>query len=96
MTRGSWAGPMAAVWGLVLVDVDLVQRLVNLPQHEQLQTQLSRRYIQQEVAVLSRASAQEATTLETATLEIDQRGLVIQHADVVNIHVNAGSGADGS
>lgn len=75
---------------------DAIQRLVNLPDEEQLQPQLSSRYIQQEVAALSRASAAEpAAEPETASLEIGGGRLVIQHADVVNIHVNADDDVEG-
>ena len=38
-------------------EVDLVRRLVNLPRAAELQTQLSRPYIDQEVAALSRPAA---------------------------------------
>lgn len=78
-------------------EVDLAQRLVNLPREDQLQTQLSRRYVEREVAALSRsAAAEEATAPETAALEIGDGRLVVQHADVVNVYISAGSGSDGS
>ena len=83
-------------------EVDLAQRLVQLPSEDQLQTHLSRRYIQREVAALSRSAAAEkataleqATAPETAALEISDGRLVVQHADVVNVYVSAGGG-DGS
>ena len=68
---------------------EVVQRLVNLPDEEQLQPQLGSHYIQKEVAVLRRWSAAEAKTPERASLEIGDGGLVIQHVDVVNVYVNA-------
>ena len=40
---------------LLFGQADLAQRLANLPKDGQLQTHLSRRYIQREVGVLSRA-----------------------------------------
>ena len=68
---------------------EVVQRLVNLPDEEQLQPQLGSHYIQKEVAVLSRTSAPNAKTPEQASLEIGDGRLVIQHVDVVNVYVNA-------
>ena len=67
---------------------EVVQRLANLPDEEQLQPQLGSRYIQKEVAVLSRSSAAESTAPEAAVLDIGDGRMVIQHADVVNVHVN--------
>ena len=67
---------------------EVVQRLVTLPDEEQLQPQLGSRYIQKEVAVLRPASAPKATTPEEASLEIDDGRLVIQHVDVVNVYIN--------
>ena len=86
--------------GLVFGEVDLVQRLVNLPRDGQLQTSLGRRLIQQEVAVLSRAPAPEATTLDTAApdtaaLEVGEGKLVIHHVDVVNVYIIVGSDGAG-
>lgn len=72
----------------------VVQRLAKLPDEEQLQPQLNGRYIQREVATLSRSSAREATTTpDHPVLELGDGRLLIQHVDVVNIHVN--TGADG-
>ena len=68
---------------------EVVQRLVNLPDEEQLQPQLGSRYIQKEVGLLRRWSAAEAKTPERASLEIGDGRLVIQHVDVVNVYVNA-------
>ena len=67
---------------------DLVQRLVNLPDEEQLQPQLSSRYIQKEVEALSRSAAPKALTPE---LELGDGRLVIQHVDVVNVYVTGTS-----
>ena len=75
---------------------DVVQRLVNLPDQEQLQPQLNSRYIQKEVALLHRRFAPEEKTPEQAFLEIGGEGLVIQHVDVVNVYINAGADAGAS
>ena len=69
---------------------DVVQRLVNLPDEEQLQPQLNSRYIQKEVALLRRRFAPEAKTPEAASLELGDGRLVIQHVDVVNVYVTTG------
>ena len=75
---------------------EVVQRLVNLPDEEQLQPWLGSRDIQKEVAVLSRTSTLEAETPEQAFLEIGGGRLVIQHVDVVNVYINAGADAGAS
>ena len=67
---------------------EVVQRLVTLPDEEQLQPQLGSRYIQKEVAVLRPASALKAKTPEKASLEIDDGRLVFQHVAVVNVYIN--------
>ena len=71
---------------------ELVQRLVNLPDEEQLQPQLNGWYIQTEVAALSRCPAPEAP--QQAFLELGDGKLVIQHVDVVNVYVT-GASSDG-
>ena len=75
---------------------EMVQRLVTLPDEEQLQPQLSSLYIQKEVALLSRTSAPKVKTPEQASLEIGDGRLVIQHVDVVNIYVIIGPDAGAS
>ena len=70
---------------------ELVERLVNLPDEEQLQPQLGGRYISKEVAALSRSSAPRALAPE---LELGDGRLVIQHVDVVNVYVT-GASSDG-
>ena len=79
---------------------EVVQRLVNLPDEEQLQPRLGSGDIQQEVEVLSRTATPEvktpeAKTPEQAFLEIGDGRLVIQHVDVVNIYINSGPDASG-
>ena len=71
----------------------VVQRLATLPDEEQLQTHLHAGFIRKEVATLSRSSARRTTPPEQASLGLDDERVVIQHADVVNVHVSAG--ADG-
>ena len=75
---------------------EVAQRLVNLPDEEQLQPQLSSLYIQQEVALLSRTSAPKAKTPEQASLEVGDGWLVIRHVDMVNICVTIGPDAGAS
>ena len=69
----------------------VVQRLAALPDEEQLQTHLHGGFIRKEVATLSRSSARGTTPPEQASLGLDDERVVIQHADVVNVHVSAGS-----
>ncbi len=69
----------------------VVQRLGTLPDEEQLQTHLHGGFIRKEVATLSRSSARGTTPPEQASLGLDDERVVIQHADVVNVHVSAGS-----
>ena len=77
---------------------EVIQRLVNLPDEEQLQPRLGSGDIQQEVAVLSRTATPEAKTPEQPFLDIGDGRLVIQHVDVVNIYINnyINSGPDAS
>ena len=74
---------------------ELVERLVNLPEEEQLQPQLGGRYISKEVAALSRSAAPRALAPESESMpELGDGGLVIRHVDVVNVYV-AGASSDG-
>ena len=80
---------------------DLAQRLVNLPKGDELQTHLSRRYIKQEVEVLSRAPAVEAPAPAEEPQPVNGRAgaLTFQRVDTVNIYVtvvNGGVGDDPS
>ena len=81
--------------------VDLAQRLVNLPKEDELQTHLNRRYIKQEVEVLSHAPAVErpAPAEEPQSLNGRAGALTFQQVDTVNIYVtvvNGGVGDDPS
>ena len=68
--------------------VDLAQQLVNLPKDDELQTHLSRRYINKEVEVLSRAPAGEAPPSAEEPQAINGRAgaLTFQRVDTVNIY----------
>ena len=81
--------------------IDLAQRLVNLPKEDELQTHLSRRYIKREVGILSRAPAGETPTPAEEPQSVSGRAgaLTFQHVDTVNIYVtvvNGGVGGDPS
>ena len=94
---GADAGIMQAAQGrgvrVFFGQDDVVQRLVNLPDEEQLQPQLSSLYIEKEVALLRSFAAPKAKTPQQASLEVGDGRLVIQHVDVVNIYVTIGADA---
>ena len=78
---------------------DLAQQLVNLPKEDELQTQLSRRYIKREVEVLSRAPAGETPTPDEEPQSVNGRtgALTFGWVDNVTIYVtvvNGGVGGD--
>ena len=80
---------------------DLVQRLLKLPDDEELQTQLSSRYIKREVAVLNRVSAASAAPSADTAPSVEGRvgALVLQRVKAANIYitiVNGGNGDDSS
>ena len=70
-------------------EVDLVQRLVKLPKGDELQGHLSRRYIKQEVAALSRSSA--AVSPEPAETSSPVKGQVgalnIERVETMNVNI---------
>ena len=72
---------------------DLVERLANLPEERELQSHLCDRYIAQEMAVLRQRSEPAGLAPEQAPLTMGDGQLVIQHVDVVNVYVNAGTGS---
>ena len=81
--------------------IDLAQKLVDLPNDDELQTHLSRRYIQREVEVLSRAPAGETPPPAEEPQSVNGRAgaLTFQRVDTVNIYVtvvNGGVGDDPS
>ena len=71
-----------------------VDPLVDLLNEEQRQPHLGDRVIERQIAALRRQPHRETPTPETADLDLEAGRLVIQHVDVVNIYVTAGS--DGS
>lgn len=79
---------------LLFGQVDLVPILADLPREEELQTQLSRRYIEREMAALCRASAALAPEpAETSSAVKGRAGaLVIERVETVNIYVTVASG----
>ena len=86
---------------LLFGQADLAQRLVDLPKDDELQTHLSRRYIQQEVGILSRAPTGETPTPAEEPQSVNGRAgaLTFQRVDTVNIYVtvvNGGVGGDPS
>ena len=79
---------------LTFGQIDLVQRLLNVPREDELQSQLSGRYIKREVAALQPDPAAAEAAPDHPSLDMGDGRLVIQHVDVVNVYVN--TGADGS
>ena len=80
---------------LFFAEVDLVQRLVNLPKDNELQTHLSHRYIKQEVAALIRPSAAVAPEpAETYSPSVKGRAgmLVLERVETVNIYITVVNG----
>ena len=77
--------------------VDLAQRLVNLPKDDELQTQLNHRFIKREVEVLSRAPAVEAPAPAEEPQPVNGRAgaLTFQQVDTVNIYVTVVNGGVG-
>ena len=81
--------------------IDLAQRLVDLPKGDELQTHLSRRYIQREMEVLSRPPAVETLPPAEEPQPVNGRtgALTFQRVATVNIYVtvvNGGVGDDPS
>ncbi len=75
--------------------VDLVQRLVDLPKEKQLQTQLSGRYIKQELAVLSHASVVEPEPAEEPEPVSGRIGaLNIGRVETMNVYITIVNGDD--
>ena len=83
---------------LLFGQADLAQRLVNLPKDGQLQTHLSRRYIQREVEALSRAPDVETPAPageEPQSVSGRAGALTFLHVDTVNIYVTIVNGSLG-
>ena len=76
-------------------EIDLVQRLLNLPKNDELQTQINRRYIKQEMAALSRSSvALSPESVEDSSPSVKGRvgALVLERVETVNIYVTVVNG----
>ena len=83
---------------LLFGQADLAQRLVHLPKESQLQTHLSRIYIQRDVEVLTRAPAVETPAPageEPQSVSGRAGALTFQHVDTVNIYVTIVNGSVG-
>ena len=78
-------------------EVDLVQRLVNFPKGDELQTHLGRRYIKQEVSVLNRASS-VAVSPEPAETSTPVKGRVgalsIGRVETMNVSITIANDGD--
>ena len=81
---------------LIFGEVDLVQWLANLPREKELQTQLSRQYIEQEVAVLSRGSAKPEPEPEPAGESEPVNGpagaMNIGRVETMNVYITIANG----
>ena len=76
-------------------EIDLVQRLVNLPKNDELQTHRNRRYIKQEMAALSRSSvALSPESVEDSSPSVKGRvgALVLERVETVNIYITVVNG----
>ncbi len=82
-TRGS---KVRLLWGLD----DLVSRLADLPEGDQVQKQLGKRFISQEVGTLSRrpAAARPAQPPQSATLTVSGGAVTVQDGDDVHIDIH--------
>ena len=76
---------------------DLARRLANLPKDDELQTHLSRRFIQREVEALSRAPSVETPMPAGEPQSVNGRAgaLTFQQVDTVNIYVTVVNGSVG-
>ena len=76
---------------------DLAQRLVDLPNEDELQTHLSRRYIKQEVEALRHTPAVETPAPAEEPQSVNGRAgaLTFQRVDTVNIYVTVVNGGVG-
>lgn len=72
---------------------DLVQRLASLPKEEELQTQLSRQYIEQEVAALSRPAAEPEPAGEPEPVNGPAGAMNIGRVETMNVYITIGNGS---
>ena len=82
---------------LLFGHANLAQRLVDLPKEDELQTHLSRRYIEREVGILSRTPAGETPAPAEEPQPVNGRAgaLTFQRVDTVNIYVTVVNGSVG-
>ena len=80
--------------GLFFGQVDLAQRLVKLPKEDELQTQLSARYIKREVAALSRSSAEVSPEPAETSSPVKGRvgALSIERVETMNVNITIVNG----
>lgn len=82
---------------LLFGQVDLAERLVNLPREDELQTHLGRRYTKREVAALSRPAAVDPDPAEGPRPVNGRAGAMhIGRVETMNVHITVihGHGAD--
>ncbi len=77
--------------GLFFEEVDLVQLLAGLPREDQLQPQLSSRYIQKEVAALSRAAEPEPAG-EPEPVNGRAGAMNIGRVEIMNVYITIANG----
>ena len=84
---------MWLLWGLD----DLVARLIELPERDDLYPRLNDQFIAKEIDALSQEAAPDAPAPEQMTLDLGAGPLVLHHVDTVNIYVTiaASAGTDG-
>ena len=79
---------------LLFGEVDLVQRLASLPKGDELQTQLSRQYIEQEVAALSRgAEPKPEPAGESEPVNGPAGAMNIGRVETMNVYITIGNGS---
>ena len=79
--------------GLFFEEVDLIQRLVGLPREGQLQPHLSSRYIQKEVAALSRAAEPEPAG-EPEPVNGQAGAMNIGRVEIMNVYITIVNGGE--
>ena len=82
------------LWGLD----DLVERLIELPERDDLYPRLNGQFIAREIEVLSREAPRKAPAPEQMALDLGGGSLVLQRAETVNIYLSiaatTGAGSD--
>lgn len=78
---------------LLFGQVDLVQWLASLPREDELQTQLSCQYIEQEVAALSRPAAEPEPAGESEPVNGPAGAMNIGRVETMNVYITVGNGS---